>query len=113
MRKNKARFCVQGDKHIAGLDYFECYAPVVSWSTMNLAVQQGWATRQVDFSNAFVQAELKEEVYMELPEMFRDKQNHGNKHGVVFQAKQVTLRTSSGPLILVQPLTKGTQRTLI
>jgi hypothetical protein len=56
MRKNKARFCVRGDKQIAGVDYFESYAPVASWSTvrmvMNLAIQRGWATRQVDFSNA-------------------------------------------------------------
>jgi hypothetical protein len=62
MRKNKARFCVRGDKQIAGVNYFESYAPVASWSmvqmVMNLAVQQGWATPQVNFSNAFVQAEL-------------------------------------------------------
>jgi hypothetical protein len=33
-----------------------------SWSTismvMNLAIQQDWATRHTDFSNAFVQAKL-------------------------------------------------------
>jgi hypothetical protein len=28
MRKNKARFCVRGDRQIAGVDYFESYAPV-------------------------------------------------------------------------------------
>jgi hypothetical protein len=89
MRKLKARFCVRGDKQIAGVDYFESYAPVASWSTvrmvMNIAIQRGWATRQVDFSNAFVQATLKEEVYVELPEMFRDKQNDGSKDGVVLK----------------------------
>ncbi len=59
MRKHKARFCCRGDKQIAGVDFFESYAPVVAWSTvrmvMNIAIQQGWASRQVDFSNAFVQ----------------------------------------------------------
>jgi hypothetical protein len=48
MRKHKACFCARGDKQIAGVDYFESYAPVTSWSTirmvMNLAMQQGWAT---------------------------------------------------------------------
>jgi hypothetical protein len=80
MQKNKARFCVRGDKQIAGVDFFESYAPVAAWLTvqmvMNLAIQRGWATRQVDFLNAFVQATLNEEVYVELPEMFRDDQNN-------------------------------------
>ena len=77
MRKHKARFCCRGDTQIAGVDFFESYAPVVAWSTvrmvMNIAIQQGWATRQVDFSNAFVQATLEEEVYLEMPAMFSDE----------------------------------------
>jgi hypothetical protein len=80
---------VSGDKQITGVDYFESYAPVASWSTVhmvvNLAIQRGWATRQVDLSDAFVQAELKEEVYVQLPEMFQDNQNHGHKGGVVLR----------------------------
>ena len=32
----------------------------------------GWATMQVDFSNAFVQAKLEEEVHIELPGGFGD-----------------------------------------
>ena len=37
-----------------------------------MSKQQGWATRQVDFSNAFVQAELQEDVYIEVPQGFKD-----------------------------------------
>ena len=29
--KFKAKYCVQGDKQTGGVDYFETYAPVVSW----------------------------------------------------------------------------------
>jgi hypothetical protein len=111
MRKNKARFCVRGDKQIAGVDYFESYAPVASWSTvrmvMNLAVQRGWATRQVDFSNAFVQAELKEEVYVELPEMFRDEHNHGSKEGVVLKLNKSLYGLVQAPLSWYNHLQKG------
>jgi hypothetical protein len=110
-RKSKARFCVRGDKQVAGVDYFESYAPVASWATirmvMNLAVQRGWATRQVDFSNAFVQAELKEEVYVELPEMFRDEQNHGNKDGVVLKLNRSLYGLVQAPLSWYNHLQKG------
>lgn len=74
MRKFKARFCVRGDRQIEGVDYFEKYSPVVSWSTVRMmlcvAASQGLATRQVDFSNAFVQAKLSEDVYIETPKGF-------------------------------------------
>ena len=32
--KYKARYCVRGDKHVAGVDYVETYAPVVHLSTI-------------------------------------------------------------------------------
>ena len=76
-RKVKTRFCVRGDRQVEGVDYTEKYAPVVSWSTvrllMTLAIQQGWATKQVDFSNAFVQAELVKKVYIKVPSMFESE----------------------------------------
>jgi hypothetical protein len=74
LRKFKARFCARGDRQVEGIDYFEKYAPVVSWTTVrlmiSLSINYGWATRQVDFSNAFVQADLKEDVYISLPACF-------------------------------------------
>jgi hypothetical protein len=70
----------------------------------NLAIQRGWATRQVNFSNAFVQAELKGEVYVELPKMFGDEHNHGHKDGVVLRLNKSLIWTCSGPSVLVQSL---------
>jgi hypothetical protein len=111
MRKNKAWFCVRGDKQIAGVDCFESYAPVASWSTvrmvMNLAIQRGWATCQVDFSYAFVQGDLKEEVYVELPEMCRDDQNHGHKDGVVLKLNKSHYGLVQAPLSWYNHLQKG------
>ena len=37
-----------------------------------LALQRGWVTKQIDFSNAFVQAPLNKDVYDALPAMFQD-----------------------------------------
>ena len=55
---------------------------------MNIAIQRGWATRQVDFSNAFVQARLKEEVYLELPAMFSEENQNSTDEGVVLKLKK-------------------------
>jgi hypothetical protein len=70
-RKVKARFCARGDKQVEGVDYVEKYAPVVSWTTVRLllcmSITQGWKTRQVDFSNAFVQSTLDRAVYIRFP----------------------------------------------
>jgi len=70
-RKYKARFCCRGDRQLEGVDYFETYAPTVGWSTIRLlltmTLANGWATRQVDYTNAFAQADIKETVFVELP----------------------------------------------
>ena len=58
---------------------FETYAPVASWSSIRMltvtALQRGWITKQIDFSNAFVQAPMERDVYIALPAMFGDTNN--------------------------------------
>jgi hypothetical protein len=79
IRKFKARLCARGDKQLEGIDVFETYAPVVSWSTVRcllaFALQEGLVTRQVDFSNAFVQATLPDDevIFLEVPKDFQDE----------------------------------------
>ena len=77
--KFKARYCVRGDLQTEGVDYFETYAPVVQWSTVRLlltmVLSKDWVTKQVDYTNAFAQATLEEDMYIESPKGFsrRDK----------------------------------------
>ena len=72
--KFKARLCVCGDHQVEGIDYFEKYAPVVSWSTvrmlLTMTVHENLQTCMVDFINPFAQATLREDVYVELPRMY-------------------------------------------
>ena len=67
----KARFSVQGDMQAMGVGIFKTYAPVLQWSTIRLLMStvltKIWSTCQVDYTNAFAQAELKKEVYVECP----------------------------------------------
>ncbi len=70
-RKFKARFCVRGDLMS---DDLETFAPVVSWATVRtflvLAMTLGWVTVSVDWANAFVQADLKEPLWIHIPRGF-------------------------------------------
>ena len=75
MRKIKARFCVRGDLQ-TDVDVFDTYAPVASWKSIRmltiLALQNNWDIKQIDFSNAFVQAPMERDVYISLPQLFTD-----------------------------------------
>ena len=42
-------------------------------------------TQQVDFYNAFIQATIAEEVYVDLPVMISDDNNDDGKYGVVLK----------------------------
>jgi Reverse transcriptase (RNA-dependent DNA polymerase) len=62
VRKLKARFCVRGDKQKEGVDYFDTFAPVVSWQTVRLmlvlSIILNLSTKQVDYTAAFVHAPI-------------------------------------------------------
>ena len=71
IRKLKARFCVRGDTQTEGIDYFESFAPVVSWDTVRvllvLTVILGLKSTQVDYLAAFCQAPIDTEVFIDMP----------------------------------------------
>ena len=75
VKKLKARFCVRGDQQVEGVDFFETFAPVVQWSTIRLLLVLsqclGFATAQVDYTAAFVQATINEDVFVQMPKGFR------------------------------------------
>jgi Reverse transcriptase (RNA-dependent DNA polymerase)/GAG-pre-integrase domain len=72
--KWKARLNIDRGKQVHGIDYWETYAPVASWSTIRLvlmlAVKNKWSVRQLDFVQAFPQAPIQQEMYMEVPKGF-------------------------------------------
>jgi hypothetical protein len=71
LNKHKARLCAHGGQQTWGLDYWETYAPVVTWASVRLllivAKIHGLESKSIDFVLAFPQAELDVNVYMELP----------------------------------------------
>ena len=70
--KLKARFCVRGDRQWEVINgHEETHAPVVEWGTLrvlfSLMLNFNMHTTQIDFRNAFVQSDLPEPIFLELP----------------------------------------------
>jgi Reverse transcriptase (RNA-dependent DNA polymerase) len=65
---------VRGDLRREGIDYFDTYAPIVSWTTVPLllvlSVVLGLYMVQVDYTLAFVQVDIDDEIYIEMPRKF-------------------------------------------
>ena len=70
--KKKARLVAKGFSQKQGIDFEETFAPTVGKSTirtvMSYASANGWALEQADVDTAFLNATLKEDIYMTLPE---------------------------------------------
>ena len=81
IRKYKARFCIRGDLQDSSEN---TYSPVASLCTVRLfllvTLALGWDHRSIDFSNAFVQAVLKDPVYIHLPRGYSTPHPDGNKY---------------------------------
>ena len=64
-----------GGQTIKGVHYEETFSPVVAWSTvrfmLTLSEVYNWHARQIDFVLAFPQADVKTDIYMNVPEKFR------------------------------------------
>jgi hypothetical protein len=77
LKKYKARLCVNGSRQIQGIDYTESFAPVVQWSTIRmvntLAAMHNLKGKQIDFTQAFPHAKLKEDIYLRFPAGFEHK----------------------------------------
>ena len=69
--KWKARLNLHGGQQEFGANFFETYAPVVSWYAirlfMTLSIINKWHTRQIDFVLAYPQAPIEQPIYMKLP----------------------------------------------
>ncbi|KAA8915354.1 hypothetical protein TRICI_002503 [Trichomonascus ciferrii] len=72
--KYNARFVCQGFTQEEGIDYTETFAPVTRYESVRfllaLAAQFECDIHQMDVDTAFLNGELDEEIYMELPKGF-------------------------------------------
>jgi hypothetical protein len=71
LNKHKARLCANGGMQTWGQNYWETYALVVNWASVQLilaiAKVHSLSSKSIDFMLAFPQTDLEIPVYMELP----------------------------------------------
>ena len=68
--KHKARLVARGFVQQEGIDYDDAFAPVArmeSFRVVALAAQEGWRVHHMDVKSAFLNGDLKEEVYVQQP----------------------------------------------
>ncbi|GJY81267.1 retrovirus-related pol polyprotein from transposon TNT 1-94 [Tanacetum coccineum] len=77
--KNKARLVAQGFRQEEGIDFEESFAPVARTEAIRIFVanvsHKNMRIYQMDVKMAFLNGELKEEVYVSQPEGFIDQDN--------------------------------------
>jgi hypothetical protein len=82
--KHKARLNLHGGKQVFGMNYFETYAPVVTWFAIRLVIVMGvifnWALHQGDFVMSYPQAPVEMDIYMELPQGIHTETGNTKDH---------------------------------
>jgi hypothetical protein len=98
--KYKARFVVKGFSQVYGLDYLETFANTTRPEVIKLLIYYAYLNnlviRQWDFKNAFLHADIDEEIYIEQPIGYLNNKNiinnnYNNYNKIVEQARSSNL----------------------
>ena len=75
--RHRARLVAQGYSQIPGVDYTDCFAPVVNDVTFRMLLVimmvKKYECIMIDVETAFLHGDLEEEVYMKIPEGYEDE----------------------------------------
>lgn len=76
IERRKARLVARGFAQRKDLDYFETFPPVARSESvrmvMALAAEKNFEVRQLDFVSAYLNGEIKEEIYLEIPNLLSE-----------------------------------------
>ena len=83
VRRAKARLCARGFNQVQGIDFFETFSPVASLDALRMFLTimatLDYEIDCVDVITAFLLADLQEEIYIEIPDGYPDKQRFDGK----------------------------------
>ena len=85
IRKFEAKFFCRGDQKVYGVDYFDTFAPVVSWTIVRMLLEPpvifGLDMKQGDYTVPFFMHLLQEMYMLECLEVFKKKGKFSNWKG--------------------------------
>ncbi|GKC11013.1 retrovirus-related pol polyprotein from transposon TNT 1-94 [Tanacetum coccineum] len=107
--KNKSRLVAQGFKQEEGIDFEESFPPVARIEAIRIFVEnaahKNMMIYQMDVKMAFLNGELKEEVYVSQPEVFVDQDNPSHVYKLkkaLYVDPTLFTRQAGNDLLLVQ-----------
>ena len=93
----KSRVVAQGFSQIEGIDYNETFSPTAKLTAIRiiaaLAVRSDWEIEQTDVVGAYLNAKLKEDIYMHQPKGF---ETLGREHAVLHLKRAIYRLKQSG-----------------
>ena len=93
-----AHLCARGHPQVFGDTYWATFTPMVSWTTVRcifiMALLLGWHMRSIDFIMAYTQADVKTDIFMQLPAGMTIQGVDPNKHLLRLQKNLYGLKDS-------------------
>ena len=79
IEKYKCRLVAQGFRQVKGVHYIESSSPTPAQASIRMVfgiiATLGWEARQLDVDMAYLEADVEEEIYIELPETCRESKS--------------------------------------
>ena len=92
LERHKVQGTAKGFTQKKGLDYTETFSPVAKLTTvrflLKVAASRNWFLHQLDISNAFLNGELEEEIYMKIPDGYAERRGLTLSKNDVFRLKK-------------------------
>jgi hypothetical protein len=105
--KHKARLVARGFVQREGIDFNDTFAPVARMESVRLffalAAQEGWRVHHMDVNSAFLNGNLKEEIYVHQPLRFAIP----GKEGKVLRLRKALYRLRQGDGLRAKPARGG------
>lgn len=110
VERYKARLCVRGFQQRIGLDYQEVFAPtsgkVAQRTFLTHATLMDYEIQQVDIKTAFLNAQLNEDIYLEIPQGLKEGLEHDPRGKQVLKLNKSLYGLKQAPRLWHQHLTQ-------